>query len=54
MSTKSIKIDKIPTEGIRIAGIKFLPGVAQDIEEKLANDLIERKGFKEVKKSKES
>ncbi|MFQ5737137.1 MAG: hypothetical protein ACE5GY_09815 [Thermodesulfobacteriota bacterium] len=42
--------DDLPTEGVTIAGIRFKPGEPQKVDEGLAAELIERKGFKQVKK----
>ncbi len=37
--------EDLPTEGVTIAGIRFLPGKAEDVDAKLAKELTERKGF---------
>jgi len=41
---KVVKED-LPTEGVKIAGVHFMPGVPQDVDKKLGEALIERKGF---------
>lgn len=44
--------DDLPTEGVTIAGIRFMPGKTAEVDEELAKELIERKGFKGVKDAK--
>ena len=46
--------DDIPTEGIIIENITFRPGVPQEVKAELGEQLIARKGFKEVGKSKKN
>ncbi len=47
-----VKKDQLPTEGIKINGIKFYPGVAEDVDDEMGRALVERKGFTEVKAKK--
>jgi len=41
--------DDLPTEGVKINGIRFLPGVPENVDKELGDALIKRKGFKLVK-----
>lgn len=43
----------LPTEGVKIGGIRFMPNEGQDVSDKLGEQLVERKGFKLVKKNME-
>lgn len=40
--------DDIPTEGIKINGIQFKPGVEVEVDDEMGRALTERKGFREV------
>ena len=44
--------EDLPSEGIIINNITFKPGVPQEVKAELGEQLIARKGFKEVDKSK--
>lgn len=45
---KVVKKD-LPTEGVKIAGVHFMPGVPQDVDKAFGKILTERKGFRQVK-----
>jgi hypothetical protein len=36
----------LPTEGVKIAGIHFKPGKEEEVDNALAKELVDRKGFK--------
>lgn len=46
---KVIKED-LPTEGVVIAGVRFMPGKTSDVDAALGRELIKRKGFSEAGK----
>lgn len=47
-----VKKEQLPTEGIKINGVKFYPGIAEDVDDEMGKALVERKGFTEVTKAK--
>lgn len=49
-----VKKDQLPTEGIRINGIKFYPGEAVEVDDEMGKALVARKGFQEVKTKKKA
>jgi len=46
---KIVKED-LPTEGVTIAGIRFLPGKITPVPDEIGRELITRKGFREAGK----
>ncbi len=42
--------DDLPTEGVTIAGIRFLPGRPAEVSDEIGKELIKRKGFREAGK----
>lgn len=47
-----VKRDDLPTEGIHINKIHFLPGAEVEVNSEMGKALVERKGFVEVTKTK--
>ena len=47
-----IKRDELPTEGVVINGIHFLPGKPTKVDDVLGESLVQHKGFKRAEPTK--